>query len=838
MEQWLRNHAVKNVWQQPEVPGDLTFAPKRLTAGGEVRGFTIDGSHMVKTPDDGWFNIYHIGKFHRNLGNLRLPLDRWVKLNAVINERSCFMMVYNEDGLTVPTAQCWLRRMPTGAVLLAVKWSQRYNWVNEKTLWFRIFPGNYPAGGGTIHPTKVYPFEISNVARRQKALEEFYRLTNEKKGWVSCWVNGKFVDKPVVDDVKIWDDFEIFVDGLVSKVYDFKIGDLSTFDSTLDGARKYLMHLPKSMRDWYFCRNCEIVLIHNRDGRYYQRHLNSYLRNLTPSDFSIPTTRVNHYRLLFNEQIKDMNTVIVRLIVRQSYLDKKPIYNATHDHDLYKLTDKQIVEAMVGPNSNVPEWQAANLEKSAYMLVGAAKNENITRDLSTDAYGYNATTRYFADTPSKLTLDSRGWGCSLPALLAKQSVVYEYDENGILLDVYNVDNNNYYYARNPKARLVEAIAGTSCDCVNVVDNAQDFQILLGENVSLYLRKLYDGNPIDEYEVAEEGKDYTREDGFIKWTVDRTRRHPTVFYDDRHLFFTTKVDTKKTGEIRIPITARNQDGQIRTQHLPMETLEVWIEGYPLVQSIDYEVIWPEVCINTKVYTPDSGVVTVAVRGRGVTGKMRVPKHGFITGGLLSDNTSFDVRDDKVVRIVAAGGLRHRSEVKFREDTSLQLTNRAIDGFPYSVDDPSVPLRTIVSRDTYEMRDEARDLDARVEDYLTPKIPTPHLVDPVPLPSWYHLYSPTLNIIIHDYQTHVLRLVEDDPEYKISTGQLELIIGRYKSYFDFDPAYLGFDNRYVRVHPHMYYYIMEIDELLYAFLDRVNAMYFEGRVQLNQYLKIRG
>lgn len=839
MEQWLSRHAIKNIWQRPTVPGDLTFAPKHLTPEGEVRSFVLDGSQVIDLPNESWFNVYHIGKFHRNFGNLRLPLNRWVKLGAVVNELSCFMVAYNEDGHTIPSNYCWLRRLPNGAVLLAVKWIQRYDWVNHQPLWFRIYPGNYPNDSKqSLHPTRILHYEISNVAKRQKAIEDFRRLENEKKGWVSCWVNGKFVDNPTTDDVLIWDDFEIRIDGLVDFTYDFSCKGLPTFNSELDSTRKFLLHLPKKMRDWYFSRNCEIIVLHKRDGRYYQRHMNKYLRNITPSDFSLPSERINHYRLHFNEQVKDINDLTIRLVVRKSYLPTKPIFNATHDHDLYKLTDKQIIEAMVGANSNVPEWKASNLEKSSYMLVSGAKDENITRELCTGAYGYNAISRYFADTPTKLTLDSRGWGCELTPLLAKQSVIYEYDQNGIMLDVFEINDTPYYYARNPRARLIEAIVGSSCDCLNITDNAPDFEIEEGDNVSLYLRLLSNEIPTDNYEPAVEGVDYEREGRKVKWKVDRTRRHPTVIHDDKHLFYSIDVDTYKQGEIRIPILVRNQSGEERTQFLPMETTEVWLNGYPLVQSIDYTVIWPEIVVANKVYIPDGGKVRLAVRCRGVTGEMRVPKHGFITAGMLSDNTTFDVRDDKVVRIVAAGGLRHRDDVEFREDATMALTNNVIDGFPYSVDDPTIPLRRIPSVDTYTLRDISRDLDSRVEDYLTPKIPTPHFENPNPLSNWYHLFSPTLNIIMHHYQISALTLVEDDPEFKISTTQLVTIMKRYESYLPFDPAYTGYDHRYVRVHPHMYYHVVEIDELLYAFLDRVNARYLEGRVQLNQYLKIRG
>ena len=134
--------------------------------------------------------------------------------------------------------------------------------------------------------------------------------------------------------------------------------------------------------------------------------------------------------------------------------------------------------------------------------------------------------------------------------------------------------------------------------------------------------------------------------------------------------------------------------------------------------------------------------------------------------------------------------------------------------------------------------ARDLDSRVENYMTNWFPTPPPQNPVPLPHLYHLYSPTLNKILWDYLQGILTLVEDDPDYRISTTQLDEIMERYKDLLPFDPAYIGYDKAFVKLHPHVKYQTVEVNELGFAFLDRVNERYLNGEVQLNQYLKIKG
>ncbi|MCT7475832.1 hypothetical protein N5V81_12685 [Escherichia coli] len=108
------------------------------------------------------------------------------------------------------------------------------------------------------------------------------------------------------------------------------------------------------------------------------------------------------------------------------------------------------------------------------------------------------------------------------------------------------------------------------------------------------------------------------------------------------------------------------------------------------------------------------------------------------------------------------------------------------------------------------------------------PTPPPVNPVPLPYLYHLYSPTLNKILWDYLQGILILREDDQSivfrrhsWMISWSVIDLL--------PFDPAYIGYDKAFVKLHPHVKYETVEINELGFAFLDRVNERYLNGEVQ---------
>jgi hypothetical protein len=839
MEKWLTAHAAQNAWQRPYLDGQLNVRPARLTPVTGGIGFVREAGGITPMPEQGsWWHVFHIGKLHSSYGNLAIGSGMWKRVSACINAFSAFILLYNEAGVTIPAHNAYFYRRPNGAVLLAIPQSDRYKWLETDGLYVRFYPG-YDGGSNAplINPTSIEYFTISTLQMRQKAFDRYAQLKANAKGYVTLWVNGKCIENPVLGDVTLWDDFEIRVDGRVKRVVDFRCGDLASFVSALDQKRKYLIHLPKQSGTWSFNNDIELHVLFGREVRYYHRHRQQAVRNLSWNDMSIPTERISQLRNSYAVPVNDIDDMIIRVLIRDDFLDLAPLFNTDHVHELYKMSDEQIMAALVGADATLGAWQASNLEQSYANRLAAAKPQSITRDFCTKAYGYNAVARYSADTPQRLTMDARGWGCRLPALLAQECTVYEYDGNGLLLGYQpHAGGEPMYYAVNPQARIVEAIVGTAGTSVNITDNAPDFTIADGDNVGLWIRTLKNEVPTDTYAEAVEGTDYTRNGNLITWKVDRTRRHPTVIHDNQHLFFELDVELDE-GEIRIPILATNQEGDQRTLWIPMETVEIWMNQHPLVHSIDYITVWPEAVVVCKAWSSDTDTNHISVRARGVTGLLKIPKCGFVANGLFSNNSQFDVRDDKVIRVVAGGGLLLRDEVVFREDSTVG-TDIVPDGFPFSVDDPTIPLRDTVTGDTYELRDAARTLDKSIEDYLTVKLPTPPPNPVVDIAHYYHLFSPLLNKLLWDHKSGALTLTEDDPNYRISTQQLDEIMQRYNDLLKFDPAYIGYDEIFVKVHPHVQYSVMEVDELMFAFADRVNQRYLRGKVQLNQYLKIKG
>lgn len=831
MENWLANHARVNLWQDPEADGQLITRPVRLTPPSAAIHSARIGRTYRHLPFEGWGHVYQIGTTHPYWGNLNIVRNRWIRGTTLMSTYRTNILVYGISGKTFPLHLCYFTKNDDGMIVIALPCQEIYNWIEHEDVYLRLYKGNEVDQPTESLPPVLAEHHLVENDQHRAVIETRY---NELKsqGHVMVYVKGVPVFNFDRDKMGKWDDVEFHLDGRVRKHVSFRVGDLTTFMSELDKCRKYLLHLGGNSR-YDFADDVEIHVAFGDVGRYYHLNQSKSLRQLTHADLSIPTMRIQDY-LASIPGANDSDELRVHLIVRNDGMAKPLTFNSDRIHELYKLPDEKIIQAITGANSNVPEWRAANLEMSAVNRLIYSKFDSVTRDLATEAYGYNAASYYSANTPSKTTVTAQGTVVQLPALLSKDSTVYEYGADGTLLGHYLHNGPVEYVARNPECAMVEAIVGKAGDRLSVNYNAGDVKLDPKHSYAFYLRVVLSGDPSDEFIPAVEGQDYTvDDDGQLRWTIDNDRRHGVIIDNSRHYFNSITVH-QNDGVFRIGVTDLIGDKRLPS-FIPMESMELWLNDHPLVYGVDYFVEWPTAVVCAKRYVVDGGLNKLTVRARGVTGEFRKPDHGFVTSGLLSNNDMFDVKDDKVVRIVSGGRLIHRDDVRFRDDTAIGIAY-VEDGQPYSIDDPTIPLRNVISTPVLEERDKSRELDERIESYLSVHIPTPPPIENIDLESYYHVFSPVLNSIIFDLIEGRLTLTPDDETYRISDVQLDKIMLNYNDLLDFDPAFLGYDNRFVVVHPHSSYEILALTELQFALVERINHRYLNSSVQLNKYLKI--
>ena len=849
MPSWLLSHAAEHVWCRPSEDGRFIIKPQRLSTGkGDVFGVCVS-EHNIQLPDQSnWYHTFQIGL--QNPEDLGFEIwGGWRKAKDLVNKNSVVFIAYDLNGRQIPLDLIYLRFISNHNLLIAVKRYETQVNLGTSDLFVKIYKGIYQ------HSPEWTPEHAvvceSLVLRAPEDITSFLVRVGQmsrKPGKLLCTVNGYPVDSFSMRNLKPWDYAEYIHDGTIKEYHEFYLDELTDYYSTLDSAKKYLIHLPKAVDEILHLNDIELYLYKDGVGRFVHTHLMSDLRQLTHRDFSLASRHLYDYGVRNPEWWNQDADLRLRLYVRQPGLAKGMMFDSHRIQELYKLSDAQIISAMVGADATLPEWQAANLEQAPFVRLINAKPEHMTRALVTDAYGYNAASRYLGDNYRPVQVDSSGNRyCELSHLMMQGCTVFEYDANGILLGYYvhTLHLGPVYSCKHPEAAFCEPIVGVGGSQLDIefgfdntpVDSQYEYRYyadsMISEQPSWTYTEVTDSNA---YDVLADGK--------VVWHLDPTRYLPVRHSDRKFLIneFTFSAADVYTGNGLLAFNAEYDcalGGSKRPFVFQPETVEVWLNGKPLVMGLDVGVEWPRVAIAAKqLMNAERDTFNVVLRVRGLLPRgerYRTPQYGFIDNGLLSVNSVYDVRDDKVIRIIAGGRQLGRDQVNCQEDLPKVVTPLP-NGTPYQITDPVVPLRNQIEVPTYQLRATAKDLDARVEAYLTQQLPPVPVPAINPIPKLYVLYSVTINKIVLDMLSGLF-VLEDRPGQAIASVVLDTLMEPYLEYLDIDPTYGPVDSAYVTVYPLAANGSATLTPLEFSFIERVNKTYFGNRVIINTQLKVK-
>lgn len=836
---WLVNHAINNVWCDPSIDGQYTMQLAKLSnPEGDTYGMQVSGFSILLPTDTDWYHVYQIGNMSTAYVGIPQLHDVWNRLDQVLDVHGSNIKVYGIDGRLYPNSLIWIRQLNNDNVILALSDDEKQIDLKTTTIYVSFYDGQFRNTPAYTDEYKLGSY--SKLVRNQAEIENVFRqyqLEVAKRGSTQAYVNGRAVSNLTNETVEPWDYVDIIRDGIVRESYSFNVKDLLTFNSTLDKARKYLIHPNKNTTDLDFTNDYEIFIYNKLDGRYFPIHRSSTIRQLTHRDLSISVQTIQDIRLLAGWP--SLDDLIIKVNIRWSGLERKLIHETTQISELYKMSDECIVNAMVGINSTIVEWQAANLEQSNYCRLMAARYYDIDKQKVTDVYGYNAVSKYISDTPIK----AKAGLLTLPPLINGKVSVYEYDADGnyLGLNIINHLDNVDYTPVNVNCQLIEPLIGVTSETPPVHFDAVNFTVVDGFNYRFFKSPKKDGTPTyanyvditdtDEYSIGEHGK--------VLWNLDLTKFTPAVASDASILHYTT-IESMEDGIIDFQVCGV-VDGDKEIPYHPY-SLSLYIGQHQLLPEIDYCVQWPRIIVFSKMRLGNEAnfaEIPITVRAVGLTKKYEAAKIGYVVDGLLSNNTRFDLNDVEVNRIVVAGQLKHHSDVHFREDQAVGIAGIS-NGTPYIVDDTIIPLRNVITyKDSiYTLKMKERELRHRLEDYLSIYIPQAPTVVHNPIANRYKTFSPIMNKIISDLYDKILVPVEDDATNLISTQQFDSIMENYLQYLSFDPIRNGVNTNYVVVEPHAYAAIITLTALQYSLIERINKRYLGNKIVLNKLLTVRG
>lgn len=854
MNEVLLSHAISNVWCTPNQDKQMMIRPVRLSpARGATRRQKVMWNQVYLPTVTDIYHVFQIGHIYPNILNLT-PAERgWVKLSDVVNDSKLFSQVYFANGVIIPSNYCWINYTQNDTILLAIQNVPSMPEVATTPVYLRVYTNAYfnstrsdAVNDGTSVETKYVTGNPDTIYMQGRL--DALRL---ELGEVFAYHNGWLVNNFYQTDIVAGDVLELIHDTSIYRVVDFNIGDLDSFDSTLDSKLKYLLHYPKDdqnitidFQDDIECYLLKKELNGKYKGVYYSRHNADSMRMVTHKDYSVASNYIDSLQNDHAAIWPVVNDLTIRMYVRKSGYERPLVFDNNRIFELYELDDADVVGAMTGIDASVPEWTADALESCSYTRLMGKKANLLDIESVIDAYGYNAISKVVGETP-QMTDDMVTYrSVVLPAAYYTESTVYEYDSNGLLLGFYSHNTGAIYNCTNNNAIYIEAVAG-------IAGNVLEALYSIGTDGPITIDPTYDYriyrstySIIDDLYMRD-WVDFTENEAIVISGNDIT--FPTLTGSDyigvvnnkRFLGYTLNLDPVDSV-LKFTIMNDETHGGVTTNlssTLPPRRLDVWLNGYHLIENLDYHVVWPQVVIVNKNHRVEGSQQKIDVRATGfcdATMQMEaVRETGFVQHGYLSHDRRYNIRKDKVLTINLGGALKMRDVLDFAEDNDGVAVTSAVNGMPYCIHENIVPVRGVPT-DTYTLRNLAMEIDGRISDYMTLKYDEIALPDPSSIIELYAVVSPFLSAIIDDVLSGTIDNTALDQFY--SNQDIITWVDANLYLLDYDPAHLGFNSGFVIVHPHASTTPIEMTLQQYKFIDRVNELYFGTTINLGGFFTI--
>lgn len=857
MSDFLVNHAVQNVWCNPQQDLQVTYKPQRISNPRGVRGRM---SHMwatvdMPTPTD-VYHVYQIGQYEPYLVGLTPAMGRWRALSEMMNETYLFSDVYTVNGKHLARFLTYVMVTPEKNVLLAVREQTKILDLRTTDIYLHLYSNSFfasPRSDGYAHSVVCRGARVMNSQQALNLQRDYLELKGRPVGATLIYVNGFYRDDYKPADFVAGDYVEYVHDSSIKMVKDFNLSGLPTFDSIKDAKRKYLLH--------YSGNQAGGVTIDYRDdisvylfkpsatagrftGVFYHKNNDDAFRQVTHRDYALTVDYARAYQQAMVDQgWTALSQLRARLFIRHAGYKRPLVFEHHRIQELYKLPDADIRRAMLGQDSTVKVWRAEELENSEYVQIMDARKRVIKPDLVKDAYGYNAIAKLLGDTPNKVVNISGRQAISLPYGTQVDSTAYEIDSAGKLINSYVHTSGLEYTPFNSTCKLVEMIIGRGGQKLDMVFNKQDTPINPRYSYRFYVAPIAHGELRNDQwkDVTGDNTQYEIINGKVRWFVD-LQYNAVCVKSDAYFLNYELTQAADNGVLRLSVNATaDWNGQQLSSllYIPPGRLDVWLNNEVLIEGLDYFVKWPELVITNKQYLNQEGPQKLRIRGTGFCNSdlsRQPPKeYGFVRWGKLSRNSRYDLRDDRVIRLVVNGRTFHRDDVYFAEGDPALWMDNVPNGSPYLLDDLIIPLRAAVSDDTYVLRDKSLEVDQAVSDYLTMKLPEKIPTNPDPIPERYAVYSPFAASIMYDLLTGRLSTEKFRGQY--SDQEVRDFLRDYEWLLEYEPTRHDLELDHVNVHPHERTTTIDLDAYQYMLLNRAIKVFLEDKVDITRFVRIK-
>lgn len=852
------DYLLGKVWCNPGVDNQYIVAPARITPDGGLFGQFTYARELISLPStDRAYQVFSVGQFPPSFLSLIDTKAGWVKFSDIQTEQNLIVDVYTAKGLLMHKDNLYFMLTQTQDILFAVGRGEKgIVDFNEKSLYFRIYKNHFY----TLERRKGVVATSVNVATFDDIPAFQSRLLAYKQlGYGHAYVvkNNLMYANIHPFNTSVGDDLDMVFDESIIRIVDFKTNATPVFDSTLDNAKKFLLHYPALGDDRvYYQDDVDVYVGYKNDrgdmvGFYIPKNIPSIFRQVTHRDYSLSQPIVNS--LVQANGWADGREIFIRLHIRDGGMNLRLVNTKEKLRELYKLDETALVGALTGINAALPFWNASYLEKSGYAnFVGkqilAGSGQLCTKEDVANVLGYTPMAKLLNDLPVKTDTQINNGRvlrtCDAPLGSQDKSVAICYDNNGAFLGTENHVNSSVHYFTSPAVGLVEFIPGTPSDEIDEVYQANNVVLNPELDYRFYACGKYNGIPDKKWRDVTGTSAYQVINNIVIWNLDFDLNYVMVRSNANVLVNNFTADNKGgyVGFTLVQNTRRSGTLKTEALEIPLGELAVYMNNALLIQGIDYVVNFPEVVIISKKFLKNPS--TVMQTGTYVmTGHCKsdlswpvVRDAGFVYQGVLSKNHQYNIRDDKVLRINVGGALKTMADVKMDETTGATRPFTPMDGTPYEIRDVVIPVKKYLDKDTYAMRDSDIAMDTQMANYITQHVPdsanTPDIINGL-----YLLYSPFASRILGELTNNNISTAAIS-----NLGAASDVIPICKPYeylLAFDPTQDGLtpDDRYCLIHPWYDSQVVRLDVAQYIFFKKVVDFYLKGKVEINNFVMLR-
>lgn len=851
----VQKFAISNIYCAPSQDKQYRFKMVRVTREGSPvkRLFTVYNRTRNTPNNHNPFHIFTIGNLPANIFNLvskdrSWVRDQWRSVETDMNERNFIMQLYDCTGLVFPRKNIYYS-VGNNELLIAIEIDGIMNsHFNVETCAFmRVYSNEYfnsTSFNGSGHPGIFCDSRIvrSNV---DKVTLQNQILTLEANGGKTLiYVNGYYVDR-ISLDIPNESVIEFVYDKSILSKETKSISDMRTFQSERDSRVKYLLYRDRTTEYIQYEDDLELYISGKlgevTKGLYYYQHKQYALTNVTDKDFALDTNFVNNQATeLVNRIGGSIGDKTVTVFARRSSVNRNLVYSSLKLHELYKLPHDKQRDILSNTGVTLEDFRVEYLEDSSYFKLASVNQlKDITKELSTDAVGYNGVSYYFGNTPSKIA-DSLD--IEVPLLFRKPSTAYEYDADGLFTGHYPTIGP-MYDVKSSGTKHVEFVQGRNIEETELYSVNEDIPVRNSE--FRIISALFEaGKRLTIWSDVTDDPSTLYSNDTVK-VSDTEGVKVKIIYFDEIVTRDLEIELSK-GVMLFPLEIMEDSGNgysLTRLDVPFDSISVFLNKRRLTYKVDYLIDYPNVMICNKHYidyTKEKQNIHVRLQGYNIV-KDKINNReitGFVSHGVLTRNNYYDIRDDKVFSTFIDGKLKSRTSIKFSENDNTVRINHPLNGVPYTISEPKLSIKEVTGLPTLPYFYKNEETNKRISELFNSTFPEPPVGPFNVIGDHHYLYSPLVAKVIQDLLSGAIASSIYTNPYNDTTIQ-NLITGKYSTYYNLDPIRLELPSNIVEIHPHFGNTVVEVNLFQFRFLTNLVRIITGGnpsRINLSGYIAV--